>query len=42
MESLVIENVRSALEKGTLVTIVAEQKGKEEDIGARGKAAPKL
>lgn len=42
MESLVIENVRSALEKGTLITMVAEQKGKEDEIVARAKASPRL
>lgn len=42
MESLVIENVRSALEKGTLVTMVSEQRGKEDEITARGRASPKL
>lgn len=42
MENLVIENVRSALEKGVLVTVVLEQKGKEEEISARWRASPRL
>lgn len=42
MECMVIENVRSALEKGKVITMVSEQKGKEEEIAARGKASPRL
>lgn len=34
-----VENVRSALEKGKLVTMVSEQRGKEDEITAKGKAS---
>lgn len=42
MESLVVENVRSALEKGKVITMVSEQRGKEDEITAKGKASPRL
>jgi hypothetical protein len=32
MEVLVIDNVRSALEKGRLLTMVPEQRGREKEI----------
>lgn len=37
-----VENVRSALEKGKLVTMVSEQRGKEDEITAKGKALSRL
>lgn len=42
MESLVINNVRSAIEKGALLTMVPEQKGKIDEIKSNGRASPKL
>lgn len=37
-----IENVKSALEKGKLVTMVSEQRGKENEITAKGKVLLRL
>lgn len=37
-----VENVRSALEKEKLVTMVSEQKGKEGEITAKWKVLLKL
>lgn len=42
MESLVINNVRSAIAKGALLTMVPEQKGKIDEIKSNGRASPKL
>lgn len=42
MENLVVENVRSSLEKGKVITMVSEQRGKEEEIAARGKTSARL
>lgn len=42
MESLVVENVRSALEQGKVITMVSEQRGKEDEITAKGGALPRL
>lgn len=37
-----VENVRSALEKGKLVTMVSEQRGKEDEITEKGKVLLRL